>query len=314
MPSHHVGTMDGARRACAASALMLASFAAEAAVAQAPPRCADTVVRYVPGEATNAAYRDPTTALGAPTRFTGEGVYPSVVTPFNSAFMPTELVQVGRGGELVVSFAQPVTDDPRNPFGVDLLVFGNPFCVDASYPDGIVGGAFNDGGFVDVSADGATWFNVPGVEADGGMPTLGYADVGPYDVVPGSVPTVQDRPVDPTIAIGDLVGLTWPELLKVYAASAGGTRIDLADAGIASIRFVRIRLPEGAAAATEIDAIVAVRPAAGPADLNGDGAVNGDDLGILLNEWGPCSGCAADFDQNGNVDGDDLGSLLGSWT
>jgi hypothetical protein len=42
--------------------------------------------------------------------------------------------------------------------------------------------------------------------------------------------------------------------------------------------------------------------------------VNGDDLGIMLGAWGPCSGCAADLDRNGNVDGDDLGSLLGSWT
>lgn len=29
---------------------------------------------------------------------------------------------------------------------------------------------------------------------------------------------------------------------------------------------------------------------AGEADLNGDGLVNGGDLGLLLNEWGPCGG------------------------
>jgi hypothetical protein len=28
------------------------------------------------------------------------------------------------------------------------------------------------------------------------------------------------------------------------------------------------------------------RWAANPADLNGDGAVNGDDLGIMLGDWG----------------------------
>ena len=253
-------------------------------------------------------------ALGAPTRFTGEGVYPSCVTPFNGAFMPGELVSIGRGGELVVSFDAPVVDDPRNPFGIDLIVYGNSFCIDASYPEGIVGGTYNDGGTVDVSADGVTWVTVPAIEADGGLPTLGFADIGPYDVVPGQVPTDHARPVDPTIAIADLEGLTWPELLTVYDGTAGGTRIDLADAGIASIRFVRIRVAADAPAVPEIDAVVAVRPDAGQADLNDDGAVNGDDLGILLNEWGPCSGCAADFDQNGNVDGDDLGFLLGSWT
>jgi hypothetical protein len=314
MPSHHVGTTDGACRACAALALTLASFAAESAVAQAPPRCASAVVRYEPGEGAGASYQDPQAALGAPTRFTGEGVYPSCVTPFNGAFMPSELVSIGRGGELVVSFDAPVVDDPRNPFGIDLIVYGNSFCIDASYPEGIVGGTFNDGGTVDVSADGIAWVTVPAVEADGGLPTLGFADVGPYDVVPGEVPTDPARPVDPTIALADLDGLTWPELLAVYDGTAGGTSIDLADAGIASIRFVRIRVAADAPAVPEIDAIVAVRPGAGPADLNGDGAVNGDDLGIMLGAWGPCSGCAADLDRNGNVDGDDLGSLLGSWT
>ena len=314
MPSHHVGTTDGACRACAALALTLASFAAESAVAQAPPRCASAVVRYEPGEGAGASYQDPQAALGAPTRFTGEGVYPSCVTPFNGAFMPSELVSIGRGGELVVSFDAPVVDDPRNPFGIDLIVYGNSFCIDASYPEGIVGGTFNDGGTVDVSADGIAWVTVPAIEADGGLPTLGFADVGPYDVVPGEVPTDPARPVDPTIALADLDGLTWPELLAVYDGTAGGTRIDLADAGIASIRFVRIRVAADAPAVPEIDAIVAARPGAGPADLNGDGAVNGDDLGIMLGAWGPCSGCAADLDRNGNVDGDDLGSLLGSWT
>lgn len=49
------------------------------------------------------------------------------------------------------------------------------------------------------------------------------------------------------------------------------------------------------------------------ADLNCDGAVDGDDLGTLLGEWGPCPGCAADLDGDGIVDGDDLGTLLGEW-
>ncbi|MBU3682853.1 MAG: hypothetical protein FGM39_02330 [Phycisphaerales bacterium] len=46
-------------------------------------------------------------------------------------------------------------------------------------------------------------------------------------------------------------------------------------------------------------------------DLNADGAVNGDDLGILLGAWG--AGGIADLDGNGVVDGDDLGILLGAW-
>jgi len=48
-------------------------------------------------------------------------------------------------------------------------------------------------------------------------------------------------------------------------------------------------------------------------DLNGDGAVNGDDLGAMLGAWGGCAGCPADLNADGLVNGDDLGVLLAGW-
>ncbi|HMN97690.1 MAG TPA: M23 family metallopeptidase [Phycisphaerales bacterium] len=57
-----------------------------------------------------------------------------------------------------------------------------------------------------------------------------------------------------------------------------------------------------------------VAGAAAPGDLDGDGDVDGADLGVLLGSWGPCPGCPADLDGNGTVDGADLGALLGGWT
>jgi formylglycine-generating enzyme required for sulfatase activity len=48
-------------------------------------------------------------------------------------------------------------------------------------------------------------------------------------------------------------------------------------------------------------------------DLNGDGVINGADLGQLLAAWGPCGSCAADVNANGVVDGADLGVQLGNW-
>jgi subtilisin family serine protease len=66
-----------------------------------------------------------------------------------------------------------------------------------------------------------------------------------------------------------------------------------------------------------LDAAAAVREArrrAGLGDLNGDLAVDGDDLGRLLSAWGPCSvACTADLTDDGAVDGDDLGRLLSNW-
>jgi aryl-phospho-beta-D-glucosidase BglC (GH1 family) len=48
-------------------------------------------------------------------------------------------------------------------------------------------------------------------------------------------------------------------------------------------------------------------------DLDGNGVVDGADLGRLLGAWGPCSGCNTDLDGDGATGGSDLGVLLGSW-
>lgn len=48
-----------------------------------------------------------------------------------------------------------------------------------------------------------------------------------------------------------------------------------------------------------------------PADLNGDGTVDGADLGILLANWGGAG--QGDIDGSGSVDGADLGQLLANW-
>ncbi len=48
-----------------------------------------------------------------------------------------------------------------------------------------------------------------------------------------------------------------------------------------------------------------------PQDINGDGKVDGEDLGLLLADWGQPGN--NDFDESGEVDGGDLGELLASW-
>ena len=52
-------------------------------------------------------------------------------------------------------------------------------------------------------------------------------------------------------------------------------------------------------------------PNACPADLNGSGSVGGDDLGLLLGNWGGTG--VGDLSGNGIVDGEDLGALLSAW-
>jgi hypothetical protein len=50
---------------------------------------------------------------------------------------------------------------------------------------------------------------------------------------------------------------------------------------------------------------------ANPADLNGDGIVNGADLGMILGNWGQPGG--TDLNHDGTTNGADLGFLLGHW-
>ena len=51
-----------------------------------------------------------------------------------------------------------------------------------------------------------------------------------------------------------------------------------------------------------------------PGDLNGDGCVDQQDLGILLADW-DCTGgdCPGDCDGDGDTDQEDLGILLAHW-
>lgn len=68
-----------------------------------------------------------------------------------------------------------------------------------------------------------------------------------------------------------------------------------------------------AAGASELSIPVAsAAPAAAcTGDLNGDGKVDGADLGILLANWGKPG--ATDLDGNGTTDGADQAILMGAW-
>jgi hypothetical protein len=51
-----------------------------------------------------------------------------------------------------------------------------------------------------------------------------------------------------------------------------------------------------------------------PGDFDGNGIVNGADLGALLGSWGPVTaGIPVDLSNDGMVNGADLGILLGAW-
>jgi hypothetical protein len=277
------------------------------------------VVSYDAGTNPTVGYTDPDVALGPPERFSGEGVFPGVVSVFQPAWRPDEIVSVGAGGHLVLRFDPPITDDPLNLYGIDLLVFGNAALADDAYPDGACGTPcflFSDGGGIAVSADGETWIDVPGLVADGLFPTEGYTDLAdPYATEPGAAESDFTRPVDPRLGLSDLDGLTYAQILALYRGGGGGAGVDLAGTGLDSISYVRIDAPSDAFDAPEIDAVADVRPRL-PGDIDLNGLVDVSDLLLLLASWGPDDpgDPPADFDGSGTVDIQDLLVLLANWT
>lgn len=221
---------------------------------------ASQVVSFTPGTNPQPGYGDPNTALGSPGRTTGSGPFDGDVTPFNAPYAASDVVSIGAGGSLVVRFDHPVTDDAANPYGVDLLVFGNAF-LGLDFGTGLADGTliFTEPGLISVSQDGVTWFDVPGLTADGSLfPTLAYQNPpGPFDFG-GTLPTSYTRAVNPALTAADFAGLTTAQIAALYGGSGGGTGIDLAPLGLPWIEYVRVSQLAGDTWSTEVDAFADV--------------------------------------------------------
>jgi hypothetical protein len=234
---------------------------------------ATEVLRYESGTGfatefgTGLGYTLTSAVLGEPSRFT-PGPFGGPVDPFSPPYQREQLLSVGQGGLLEIRLDQPLLNDPRNPFGIDLLVFSNTGFV-------IINGDFSGGGITDgsrfgddggtarisVSADGLQYYVLDPVRAPGlesGLPTAGAGDF--------------TRPADPGLSQADLAGLGLAGLGLRYDGSAGGTGYDLAwalDAGgqsvnLASASYVRIEVLSGR---VDLDGVAAVRSVPEPGTI-----------------------------------------------
>ena len=244
-------------------------------------------------------YGDPANALGAPSRTVpGWGaIPPTTVNPASPAWGPGRLVSLVSAregddacGSVTVEFDHPVADDPRNPFGLDFIVFGNALhnLGGSAYFDGVSDPATvvfgsdalaAERGLVEVSADGARWFAfADGPYADDFAPTMSHRYdpddpdtslfAGPaYTNRWWGAPSDATRPVDPAVGAADFKGRTLADYARLYDGSAGGTGFDISgfdlprDAlGRKFVRFVRITALEPGDE-TDVDAVADVAPA-----------------------------------------------------
>jgi len=146
----------------------------------------------------------------------------------------TDVVSLGVGGSIVLSFAPNAIVDGEGP---DFVVFENPFWVGGNSND-----VYAEPGEVSVSDDGVTWSTWP-CTATAGNP--------PYGECAGWHP-VTSPPASPT---------DYP--------ACGGDAFDLADVGVAHARYVRIVDHSGEtcdgsskSAGFDLDAIAILHPSA----------------------------------------------------
>jgi len=289
----------------------------------------------------SGSWPDPQTVLGRPTVDTVGDGYPGGLPPIPVPIVPvyapyrtSEIFRLGDGGGfVVVKFDQPIQDDPLNPCGIDLIIFGNA--------NQLIGGnqywqnqdpntvviqsstLMDEPAKVYVSQDGTlgSWVAFEtGPYGDTFAPTLGrvYDDVNPEPSLFGNLwwgaPTDATYPLNPNLTSSDFVGKTVAQVAKTYGYSAGGTGFDLADVGLDWIQYVKV-VQQPDYGTPEIDAFSDVKAFAFP-DLDCDSDVDNDDIAILEDcATGPAAGpplpgCErADFDGDNDVDQSDFGIL-----
>lgn len=247
---------------------------------------ATNVVEYVQGDAPVDGYTLPDVTLGRPTVMTyadlTETTPSVVVVPVYPPWEFDQIVSIGEGGHLILQLGEPVVNDPRNPYGVDLLVFGNALLTGGglydqhqndprSYTLSDSPALTDKWGVVSVSEDGQTWYDFPPEQRVGRlMPTLGKIWTG----TEWGADTDPTLPPDPSLTLSDLANMNLADLCIRYRGGAGGTGFDLHDLVVppgqtppAEFHYVKISVPDDGEDTTnrrtEIDAVTVVSPVDG---------------------------------------------------
>ena len=224
-----------------------AFFVSSTAVSADTVITASQVISYTPGTGAIPGYTTSAAALGLPTADTTFGL----LTPFNAAFDPSQIVGIGAGGSLVLKLSEPVSTGAGLTLGVHAAVG----LADYSYPNGQAG----DGSpsfpllytgprtaTLSVSSDDITFKPVGTFTFDN--PTNYYSqgiDTPGLQFVPDDSNQVADfaQPFSGTSASFTNEG--WTQVLSTLDGSAGGNWFNLSGLGLSSVSYVEFTVPDG---------------------------------------------------------------------
>jgi hypothetical protein len=216
---------------CAGQTPALAQYAAE-------------VVSYTAGATPSPLLITSSAALGSPERFTGEGGFPSVVSPFSPPYLSSEIVSIGQGGQITLRLSNyAVAQGAGSP---ELGIFTNAGIADNNYPLGQAGsppfGFGINSAVVEVSPDSVSWYSFGSVLFD--VPTNGYTDLSdPFSTAPGNAPSDFQQPFVGSLSSFD--GLAYdPAIRNLLNGSGGGKWLDISSSGFAQVGFVRFSVAD----------------------------------------------------------------------
>jgi hypothetical protein len=213
-------------------------------------------------------YNDITAVLGPPTLTfvdPSEGDATNRVSivddPFNIAPNGSNVIaKIDNNGSATFLMGRKVYHNPANPYGIDLIVYGNSFYQASGFIDDdtdLDSTALKAAGghptIVSVSQDGASWYTFATTSVL--FPDDAYRWDDDNHSWTGELMN-PNKPLDPAISEASLVGGTAAAALDKFVGASGGTGYSLQASGLPWIQYVRIQ--PGSNTYTVIDAIAAV--------------------------------------------------------
>jgi hypothetical protein len=191
---------------------------------------------------------------------------PYNVTPDGS----NVIAEISSGGQITVKLGRKVYDDPNNPYGTDLIIYGNSFFTGLSGESGLINDETDlsavtltsslfsgHPAVVAVSQDGTNWYTYGNIQTN--FPDEAYR----WDDTNSSWTDEEmnpNKPINPYIYTNDFAGQTVAAALDQFVGAAGGTSCNLAVSDLPWIQYVRIASAPDTY--TVIDAIATVNPVA----------------------------------------------------